>query len=57
LQPGKLLKKVGKELQLLIKVHVELQLEGCRVAIRVLKIIKKYMFRDATEALEELQLK
>jgi hypothetical protein len=55
-QPGKLAEKSRERVAITpgvaIKVLVELQLEGCLVAIRVLKIIKKYMFRVVTEALE-----
>jgi hypothetical protein len=36
--------RVAITLGVAIKVLVKLQLEGCQVAIRVLKIIKKYMF-------------
>jgi hypothetical protein len=61
LQPGKLAEKSRERVAITpgvaIKVLIELHLEGYRVAIHVLKIIKKYMFRVATEALEELQLK
>jgi hypothetical protein len=60
-QPGKLAEKSRERVAITpgvaIKVLVKLQLEGCRVAIRVLKIIKSTCFRVATEVLDELQLK